>query len=133
MSTSFCSFTNTAIANFSDKQGGFSVGGKLLANRAFFFGNADLGRKKTPTGFCIEGCGQPFRGSAADVDRFLSILQTKYGYSVPDAKSEFTRTTDSDKALGKVDFKDLFVVLKDPGGAVVIASQFVAENSELEA
>jgi hypothetical protein len=96
--------TNTAIANFSDKQGGGSVGGKLLANKAFFFANADYGRKETPTGFCIEGCGQVFRGTAAEVDRFLSILQNKYGYSVPNAKAEYSRTTNSDKILGKVDF-----------------------------
>ena len=96
--------TDTAIANFSDKQGGGSVGGKLIQNRAFFFANGDWGRRMTPTGFCIEGCSQPFRGSAADVDRFLSILQTKYGYSIPDVKSEFSRTTNSDKLLGKIDF-----------------------------
>ena len=95
--------TNTAIANFSDKQGGFSVGGKILTNKAFFFGNGDWGRKMTPTGLCIEGCSQPFRGTAPDVDRFLSILQTKYGYSIPDAKGEFSRTTNSDKILGKID------------------------------
>ena len=96
--------TDTKISNFSDKQGGGSVGGRIMTNKAFFFANADLGRKQTPTGFCIEGCAQPFRGTAADVDRFLSILQTKYGYTVPDAKGEFTRTTNSDKVLGKVDF-----------------------------
>ncbi len=95
--------TDTAIADFSDKQGGFSVGGPLVQGKAFFFGNADWGRKTTPTGFCITGCAQQFRGAAADVDRFFSILQTKYGYSVEGARNEFSRTTNSDKFLGKVD------------------------------
>lgn len=95
--------TNTAIANFSDKQGGASVGGRLIENKAFFFANADYGRKETPTGFCITGCAQAFRGTTADVDRFFSILETKYGYAVPNARDEFSRTTNSDKILGKVD------------------------------
>jgi hypothetical protein len=95
--------TGTKISSFTDKQFGASVGGRLIQNKAFFFGNADWGRKLTPTGFCIEGCGQPFRGTAAEVARFFSILQTKYGYTVPDATKEFSRTTDSDKFLGKVD------------------------------
>lgn len=95
--------TNTAIAKFSDKQGGFSVGGRLLTNKAFFFANGDWGRKETPTGFCISGCGQMFRGSTAEVDRFFNILETKYGYAVPNARDEFSRTTNSDKMLGKVD------------------------------
>jgi hypothetical protein len=95
--------TGTKISSFSDKQFGASVGGRLIENKAFFFGNADWGRKLTPTGFCIEGCAQPFRGTAAEVARFFSILETKYGYTVPDARSEFSRTTNSDKFLGKVD------------------------------
>lgn len=95
--------TDTKISSFSDKQFGASVGGRLIENKAFFFGNADWGRRLTPTGFCISGCPQTFRGATADVDRFFSILQNKYGYTVDNAKDEFSRTTDSDKFLGKVD------------------------------
>ncbi|MBP6716188.1 MAG: TonB-dependent receptor [Acidobacteria bacterium] len=96
--------TNTAIAEFSDKQGGASLGGRLIENKAFFFGNADWGRKMTPTGFCITGCGQLFRGDAALVDQYFSILQNKYGYTVDKAKEQFSRTTNSDKFIGKMDF-----------------------------
>ncbi|NQW05716.1 MAG: TonB-dependent receptor [Acidobacteria bacterium] len=95
--------SKTPISNFSDKQLGFSVGGRLVENKAFFFANADWGRKLTPTGFCITGCAQEFRGTTADVDRFFSILQSKYNYTVPGAKDEFSRTTDSNKFLGKID------------------------------
>jgi hypothetical protein len=96
--------TNTPIAEFSDRQGGFSLGGRIVENRAFFFGNADLGRRKTPTGFCITGCGQAFRGATSDVDLVLGILETQYGYTIPDARDQFSRTTNSDKFIGKVDF-----------------------------
>ncbi|MEO6223524.1 MAG: carboxypeptidase regulatory-like domain-containing protein [Vicinamibacterales bacterium] len=95
--------TDSKLSTFSDKQGGASVGGRIIPNRAFFFANADLGRKTTPTGFCITGCAQPFRGTTAEVDRFFSILETKYGYSVPNARDEYSRTTNSDKILGKID------------------------------
>ena len=95
--------TDTKIATFSDKQGGFSVGGPIKRGKAFFFANADRGRKRTPTGFCISGCGQTFRGAEADVASFFSILNTKYGYSIDGASDEFSRTTNSDKYLGKMD------------------------------
>ncbi|GMV22753.1 MAG: hypothetical protein AMXMBFR57_27020 [Acidimicrobiia bacterium] len=95
--------TNTAIANFKDQQWGGTVGGRLIQNRAFFFGSADWGRRETPTGFCITGCAQEFRSATANVDRFFSILESKYGYTVPNAREQFSRTTNSDKFLGKVD------------------------------
>lgn len=95
---------DTAIANFKDQQWGGTFGGRLIENKAFFFGSADWGRRETPTGFCITGCSQAFRGTTAEVDRFFSILQTKYGYSIDNAKDQFSRTTNSDKFLGKVDY-----------------------------
>src|SRR5262245_45040141 len=44
--------TNREVGEFADKQGGFSVGGRIVENKSFFFGNMDWGRKSTPTGFC---------------------------------------------------------------------------------
>ncbi len=38
------------IATFSDKQFGGSLGGPIVRNKAFFFGNLDFGRKDTPSG-----------------------------------------------------------------------------------
>ncbi len=95
--------TDTAISNFKDQQWGATVGGKLIQNKAFFFGAADWGRRVTPTGFCITGCPQTFAGATTDVNRVLSILETRYGYTIPNAREQFSRTTNNDKFLGKVD------------------------------
>jgi hypothetical protein len=96
----------TPLANFSDKQGGFSVGGKIVENKAFFFGNADWGRdrRRRASASPAADASQAFRGNEADVDRVLSILSTKYGYTIPNAKDQFSRTTNSDKFIGKADF-----------------------------
>ena len=40
------------LGPFADKQGGGSVGGRIVENKAFFFGNFDMGRRSTPSGFC---------------------------------------------------------------------------------
>ncbi len=46
------------LGPFSDQQAGFSIGGPIVQNRAFFFGNFDLGRRDTPSGFSVDGTGQ---------------------------------------------------------------------------
>ena len=54
-----------AVSTFKDKQGGFSIGGPILQNKAFFFGTADYGRKLRPTGFSVNGSGQHFGNEEA--------------------------------------------------------------------
>jgi Carboxypeptidase regulatory-like domain len=90
------------IGTFSDKQGGVSVGGPIATNRAFFFFNADYGRRQTPSGFSIDGSGQQF-GRPAEAERFRSILRDEYGYD-PGDLAEFTRQTDNDKYFIRGDF-----------------------------
>lgn len=93
-----------AISEFKDKQAGGSIGGPLVENRAFFFGTVDYGRKLRPTGFSVNQTGQLF-GNDALVNRVLSVLQTRYGYSTgPDPLSEFGKATDSDKYFVRTDF-----------------------------
>ena len=68
-------------ATFSDKQFGASVGGPIVKDKAFFFVNVDLQRRKTcrTATRSAAASGQDF-GHEAEVQRFLSILQSKYGY-----------------------------------------------------
>ena len=92
------------IGTFSDKQAGFSLGGPIQRNKAFFFVNLDDGRKNTPSGFSVNGTGQAF-GNEAQVDRILNAAKNKYGYDVgPNAKSEVIRDTNSDKFFARADF-----------------------------
>lgn len=94
--------TNTKVGPFSDKQGGVSLGGPLVKNKAFFFGNADYARKTTPSGYSISGTsGQPW-GHQAETQRFLDILKTRYGYT-PGGIEEFGRGNDSDKLFVRAD------------------------------
>jgi hypothetical protein len=91
------------VSTFKDVQGGGSLGGPIRANRAFFFGVADLARKQRPTGFSVSSTGQLF-GYESAVDRFLNGLQTRYGHSVgANAKEEFVKATNSTKAFARTD------------------------------
>lgn len=96
--------TSTKISTLKDKQGGGSLGGAIVRNHAFFFATLDYGRKQRPTGVCVGGCANNF-GREDLVNRFLSILQNRYGYT-PDSNPtrEFVRTTDSDKFFVRTDF-----------------------------
>ena len=89
------------FGTFSNKQFGASVGGPVLKNKLFYFGNFEISRKNTPSGTSIAGSGANF-GRTAEVDRFLSILENKYGYD-PGSKDEFTKTTDSNKFFARAD------------------------------
>ena len=48
------------------------LGGPIIENRAFFFGNFDVGRKATPNGFSVSGTtGQPW-GHQDEVARIIA-------------------------------------------------------------
>jgi hypothetical protein len=98
--------SNVAVSKFNDYQTGFSIGGPINRNRAFFFGTFDSQRRDTPSGFSVGGTGVPFSpGREADVDRFLNILRTRYDYDIgPNANDEFTRKQNNDKLFLRADF-----------------------------
>ncbi|MBX7185408.1 MAG: TonB-dependent receptor [Vicinamibacteria bacterium] len=95
------------LSEFSDKQYGANLGGPLVKNKAFFFINADIGRREQPTGFSADGSSGTNWASTpakqAGIAQILSIAQSKYGYN-PGPSTEFIRSIPSDKFIGKVDF-----------------------------
>jgi hypothetical protein len=54
---------DSKVGEFKDQQAGFSLGGPVVRNKAFFFGNLDLARKSTPVGFSADGTSDK-RGAA---------------------------------------------------------------------
>ena len=98
-------FDNRAIANFSEKQAGGSLGGRLIRNKAFFFGSGEYYRRVKPVGVSIGSTGVQFTGSEALVDQYLSILKNTYGYETSaNPKGDFARRTNNEKYFGRMDF-----------------------------
>jgi len=97
--------TDTKIGPFTDRQGGFSVGGPIMQNKAFFFANVDLGRRNTPSGFSLSGTsGQQWNlVDVPLVQQALSIFQNTYGFN-PGGLDEFSRPNNSDKFFVRTDF-----------------------------
>ena len=92
------------IATFNDKQFGGTVGGPLVRNRAFFLGNAEWGRKNTPSGYSVSGTSGvtfalPGRSAAHSRHRHARGTATTRGAST---SSSGTRTTT--RCLSRTDF-----------------------------
>jgi hypothetical protein len=96
---------DTRVGTFTDKQGGFSLGGPIVKNNAFFFTNLDWARKNTPVGFSLSGkSGQPWNPNDLSLaQQALSLIQTQYGFN-PGGIDEFSRPNNSDKVFGRGDF-----------------------------
>ena len=84
-------FTGRARSRtFKDKQGGGSVGGPIVKNKAFFFGTADYGRKeRRPASRSIGRPADRQRGAGRSLHQ--RPARTLYGYTIPgDPKGEFS-------------------------------------------
>jgi hypothetical protein len=93
----------TKVGTFADKQMGFSVGGPVMKNKAFFFTNLDWARKTTPVGFSADGSsGQQF-SQQSYVQQVIDIANSKYGYAAG-GLGEFSKPINSNKFFGRVDF-----------------------------
>jgi hypothetical protein len=93
------------VGTFTDKQGGFSLGGRIVQNKAFYFGNLDLGRKNTPSGFSASGdSGQQWNAAQLPlVQQALSIIKNQYGFD-PGGLDQFSKPNNSDKVFVRTDF-----------------------------
>lgn len=91
------------FGEFSEDQYGFRLGGPLVQDKAFFFVNADIEERTSPTGWSIDGSsGQAF-GFEAEAIRFRDILINTYGYD-PGGFGENSIENPSDKFFGRLDF-----------------------------
>lgn len=100
------------LGEFSEDQYGFRLGGPISKDKVFFFVNADLEERTTPTGVSIDGAtGQQvgltrdgtFFDAVEQANRFRQILIDNYGFD-PGGLSENGRDNPSDKILAKLDF-----------------------------
>jgi hypothetical protein len=94
---------NKAIATFSDKQFGGTIGGPIVQNKAFFLGNAEWGRKSTPSGFSVSGTSGASFGHLAEAQRIRDIAMAQYGFD-PGGFDESIRKTDNNKVFVRTDF-----------------------------
>jgi hypothetical protein len=93
------------VSQFSDKQGGFAVGGPIVQNKAFFFTNFDWARKNTPVGFSLSGnSGQQWNATDLPIaQQALALIQSQYGFN-PGGIDEFSKPNNSNKIFAKGDF-----------------------------
>ncbi|MCP4897705.1 MAG: TonB-dependent receptor [bacterium] len=95
------------LGTFEEKQIGFSLGGPIARDKVFFFVNAEMSRRESPTGWSLDGQeGQAWGNENAQAagQRFIDIMQDQYGYD-PGDLSQQSLNTDSDKLFAKIDFQ----------------------------
>ncbi len=112
---------------YTDQNYGFSLGGPIVQDRAFYFVNGDLSEREQPTGWSIDGStGEAFANGtlAGDAERFRQIM-AGYGHDIG-ASTEYTRETNSDKIFARLDFN-----LSDRHNLTVRHNWVDAENLRL--
>ncbi len=89
---------------FTDGVFGGSVGGAIIKDKLFFFLNGEVDNRKTPQDYFIDGSGSQYDwGNLAEAERFVSILQTKYGYD-PGTYDQITAKKKKMNIFGRIDW-----------------------------
>jgi hypothetical protein len=91
------------FSSFKDTQLGVSVGGPIVRNKAFFFGNYDRARKDTPLGFSADGSTAQQFGNPTLAQKVAEITKNKYGFDAG-GLGDFNKPNYSDKWFGRADF-----------------------------
>jgi len=110
------SFNGTHVGNVDltqtpqkNKVYGASLGGPIIKNKLFFFVNAEWENKSVPNGNDYVPAGSSASGlpSAApkdSLDKFASVLKSKYGYDAGTYDNRPNYVTKNHKLLGKIDW-----------------------------
>ena len=95
------------VAEFSDLQTGFRLGGPILTDQLFFFVNGELARRRSPSDVVLSGLGQTGSNVSpipADTARLMqSVLRDKYGYD-PGSFDPITARRESNKLFARLDY-----------------------------
>jgi len=94
---------DSKLGPFKDRQIGFSVGGPIWQNRAFFFTNIEWARKTTPSGFSADGTSGTTWSDAALMQQVIDVAKNVYGFDAG-GKSEFAKPNNSNKVFVRGDF-----------------------------
>jgi hypothetical protein len=94
------------FGQFEEDQYGFRVGGPISRDKVFFFLNADIEDRTTPSGWSLDGVtGQQFANGnlTEEANIFRNYLIDTYGFD-PGGLQEDVLDDPSDKYFGRLDF-----------------------------
>lgn len=88
--------------DFSQNEGGFSLGGPIVKDKLHFFVNGELTRRSAPIGVVAGQPGIPF--TVAEVQQVADILRNQYGYE-PGSVTDVSLKRESNLAFGRLDWQ----------------------------
>jgi hypothetical protein len=94
------------FGTYEDTEYGFTLGGKLITDKLFFFGSYGHNTYDTPTGWSQDGSsGEQWRGGdyLAEAQEFRQFTMDTYGFD-PGGLGEQTRERPSDKFFVRLDW-----------------------------